>query len=1249
MRIVLDLQGAQTESRIRGIGRSALALATAIARSADEHDVRIVLNGLFPETVEPIRAVFDGLIPQDHIHVWEAPGPVRDLEPNNAWRRQAAERLREAFLASLKPDVLHVSSLFEGFRDDAVTSIGTFTSIPPTSVTLYDLVPLIYRETHLIESTREAWYERKLDHLRRARLWLAVSDSSRREGIDHLGLPKEWVVNISSASDPRFRPVALAEEQAAAICTRYGLTRPFVLYTGSIEHGKNVEGLIRAYALLPKSVRRAYQLGIVSSVHPEERAALERLATSRGLSRGDLVLTGFVPDEDLVALYNLCTAFAFPSWHEGFGLPALEAMACGAAVIGANTSSLPEVIGREDALFDPRNDSSIAAKLNEVLTDEAFRAALKQHGPNQTKNFSWDRSAQLAIEAFERLHVHEQETQRFRIAVVPPSRPQLAYVSPLPPERTGIANYSAELLPELARHYEIDVVVDQAQVTDPWVQANCRVRNAEWFDAHADLYDRVVYHFGNSTYHEHMFGLLERHPGVVVLHDFFLSGFLAHMELSGLWPNAWTRALYQSHGYAAAKARFDADDIHEIVRQYPCNLNILQQATGVVVHSEFSRKLAVNWYNVDFATNIVVIPQLIKIPTNSIVRNAARMILGFEESDFLVCCFGMIGPTKLNHRLLESWLSSPLAENGTCHLVFAGDHDGPYGAELIDMVHRSRHGRRVRVTGHVPEELYQKYLAAADVAVQLRTDSRGETSRTVLECMGYELATIINSHGSMVEIPTDCIWQLPDNFQNEELAAALEHLWKHPEARKKLGAHARIYAYTHHTPRRIADQYMEAIEGFYEGTSCLREKLTHSLAALEGTPAKWLRVAEAMTTNLPALQPVRQLFVDVSSMALEDLRTGIQRVTRSILHELLNHPPKGYRVEPVYATPESSYRYARQFTMQLLNCPVDGLEDEPLEFHQGDCFLGLDWTPDSIPLHQELFARLRNLGGRAYFVVYDLLPVNHSEWFPRGTDEAFERWLMAVSQADGALCDSRTVASDLMHWLDEAQVKRHRPFTIGWFHNGGNLNASIPTLGLPQGLETLLKRLGSLPNVLMVGTVEPRKGHAQAVAAFEQLWAQGVGANLVIVGKQGWMVDDLCGRLRHHPQLGRRLFWLEGISDEALSRLYGVAAGVLMASQGEGYGLPLVEAAQHRLPVLARDIPVFREIAGNNASYFSGDTPEALAKAVNEWLMAIMAGTVPGSGDLPWQTWAESTQQIVDLLADPSHPHWLYRWMPEVK
>ncbi len=353
------------------------------------------------------------------------------------------------------------------------------------------------------------------------------------------------------------------------------------MYTGGIDHRKNIEGLIRAFTKLPTSLRKAHQLAVVCSTSPENRHILQHLATQQGLSKDELVLTGFVPENDLVNLYNLCALFVFPSWHEGFGLPVLEAMRCGAPVIGANTSSLPEVIGWDEALFDPRSDEEIAKTIEHALSDATFRSEIIRHGKKQSTKFSWDKSAHRAIAAMERLLTKHQTIPA--IKEVSKRRPRLAYISPLPPEKTGIADYSAELLPALSSFYEIKVIAPQAEISSPWIMANSPIRSVQWFIENSGQFDRILYHFGNSPFHKHMFELIETIPGVVVLHDFFLSGITSHIDWIGMAPGYWTKELLKSHGYKALSDRFHAKDNEDIIWKYPCNLSVIQASLALLL------------------------------------------------------------------------------------------------------------------------------------------------------------------------------------------------------------------------------------------------------------------------------------------------------------------------------------------------------------------------------------------------------------------------------------------------------------------------------------------------------------------------------------------------------------------------------------------------------------------------------------------------------------------------------------------
>ncbi len=422
-------------------------------------------------------------------------------------------------------------------------------------------------------------------------------------------------------------------------------------------------------------------------------------------------------------------------------------------------------------------------------------------------------------------------------------KPRLAYVSPLPPERSGISFYSAELLPALAHHYEIEVIVAQDAVSDPWISANCPTRPASWLLEHAASYDRVLYHFGNSTFHQHMFDLLEQVPGTVVLHDFFLSGIVAHSDASGAAPGNWTRELYHSHGYRAVRHRFHAGDTAEVVWAYPCNLSVLQNAKGVIVHSDASRRLFQQWYGEHAADDCVTIP-LLRVPQAGSDRASARQALALQDTDFVVCSFGMLGANKLNHRLLDAFLQSNLAKNENCLLVFVGEsQNDQYCQALKEKMQNSPAAARIRITEWADDEMFRGYLAAADIGVQLRTLSRGESSSAVLDCMNFGLPTIVNAHGSMADLPDEGTWKLPDNFLDADLVDALETLCLDQPRRQTLGEKARHAIRLDHAPEHCADLYADSIEKFYRdqatGYRCARPGTRET-----GAPARKRQTAD---------------------------------------------------------------------------------------------------------------------------------------------------------------------------------------------------------------------------------------------------------------------------------------------------------------------------------------------------------------------------------------------------------------------
>ncbi len=374
----------------------------------------------------------------------------------------------------------------------------------------------------------------------------------------------------------------------------------------------------------------------------------------------------------------------------------------------------------------------------------------------------------------------------------------------------------------------------------------------------------------------------------------------------------------------------------------------------------------------------------------------------------------------------------------------------------------------------------------------------------------------------------------------------------------------------------------------------------------------------------PQAPLTRQWLIDVTGLLERDAHTGIQRVVRRLLRAFVLLRVPGWRVEPIHADGQA-FRYARAFAQREWGLPNLGLADDLVVAGPGDLFFTADVALLPITGMRKPLAALHAQGVPLHFVVHDLIPLLQPEYGLGIPDPRFAQWLdIVVEHADGLWCVSAAVADDLRGWLSRHPGRRP---PVDWFHNG----VDLPTLARDEGAAsafTLRERGPRTRTFLMVGTIEARKGHPQALAAFEQLWAAGEDVCLVVLGRVAPGQGALGERLRGHAQRDRRLCLLEGASDAALIQAYAQADALLAASHAEGFGLPLIEAAQQGLPILARDLPVFREVAGPHAYYFAGDTPEALAQAVRDWVGLAQAGTAPASSAMPYLSWAQSADSL---------------------
>lgn len=509
-----------------------------------------------------------------------------------------------------------------------------------------------------------------------------------------------------------------------------------------------------------------------------------------------------------------------------------------------------------------------------------------------------------------------------------------------------------------------------------------------------------------------------------------------------------------------------------------------------------------------------------------------------------------------------------------------------------------------------------------------------------LEAMTCGIPVLVSSAPSLVEIVNsdDAIFKISDEVQ---LAAKIERVLVDKDFSKKLAdmGYQRAYEYTWDNS---ASKFLKLVDHsssdclLVEDASYLNEALMNIgelVRGVDNLDQRWLRnVAALLDVNYPQNDRKPILYLDVSAIIINGDHTGIQRVVRAIASELLSKDIFLGDVVLVYTTPEdSSFYFASDLENKWLGKRVKSLNGiERVTFYRGDILLYLDLHPMVTIKHIDNNKHLKNIGVSVYHLVYDLLPIQFKEFFWPELSAEFEQWLNSIFNSTGAICISKAVADNLREW--SKQNNKDKLFEIKWFHLGADLEASIPTMGLPIDHIKVINKLSSKLTFLMVGTIEPRKGHEQIYYAFEKLWRKGLDINLIFVGKNGWGMEKFGNKLKNCPEYNNRFHWLEGITDEYLKKIYAASNCLIAASYGEGFGLPLIEAAKFDIPIMCRDIPVFREVAGDNAFYFEASHSDQVEMAIIHWIELYNQGNYPRSRNMKVLTWEDSAKQLINVI-----------------
>lgn len=364
MRIGYEITSVGTQPS--GVGTYALQLLLGMAEVESRHEYLLFSNR------------------PDHRRQLASLPAVQDLARPFPNRMLWMQLLLPGQLSAARPDICHYPN-----------SIGPLRSPVPYVVTIHDMTLSMMPRHHPL---RKQLLVRPLIPLvaRRAARIITVSSQAREDIVRLLRVPAERVVVVPEAAAAIFRPAGAAE--LARVRETYGLRRPYILYIGTLEPRKNLVRLIRAWHQLRQRRAAPHQLVIVGAPGWQYRSIYEE-AQRLGYA-DDVVFPGYLPRADLPAIYSAADAFAFPSLAEGFGLPVVEAMACGTPVLTSDTPALREVAGEAAVRVDPWSVASIAEGLERLLTDRDLHAAMRTAGLARAAHFSWHRAARETLAVY---------------------------------------------------------------------------------------------------------------------------------------------------------------------------------------------------------------------------------------------------------------------------------------------------------------------------------------------------------------------------------------------------------------------------------------------------------------------------------------------------------------------------------------------------------------------------------------------------------------------------------------------------------------------------------------------------------------------------------------------------------------------------------------------------------------------------------------------------------------------------------
>ncbi len=567
-----------------------------------------------------------------------------------------------------------------------------------------------------------------------------------------------------------------------------------------------------------------------------------------------------------------------------------------------------------------------------------------------------------------------------------------------------------------------------------------------------------------------------------------------------------------------------------------------------------------------------VLPIICRFREQSATRKAKNGIIN-------ILFVGRLAPNKKPDDIIEAFYIYHKNINAKSRLVLLGGGEDDYSKALKEYP-KNINLDSVTFTGHISDSEEDSYYRDADVFLCL-SEHEGFCV-PLLEAMYYGIPIIAYRSSSVVETLGGA-GLLLESKEPEIVAEAIDMVMTDKNLRDSLVANGRerLVAFN---PENAKASLLGEIKAFTD---------------------YWNRG--------------KTFFFDMTIQREFDAGTGIQRLEKEEL-KFFYESLQEYKIVPFYFDKEGN---------GLFECETG----RSVEAKKGDIIYSPDFSLVETVANKSHLDTLYADGVQIWFFVHDLIPFHFPEICLDNLVEEFIGWLKIIFCYTGIVGNSQSTINDVKSYLaNHLEIERNENLRFGWVWSGCDFSSRFGSRPLPStGKMTDTKEVPL--RLLMVSTVEPRKMYDQAVQAFDLLRKRGVNVHLDIVGREGWKVEKTVRLIETSPNYGSSLVWHKGgISDSELDGLYRAADAVVFASKAEGFGLAITEGAWYNKPLIIRDIPVFREIAGDGAFYFSGYEPEDLANAVEDWLALFRAGKAPSSSGIHLTSWQEHGGKLIEIL-----------------